>query len=147
MFLVCYSVVMLLSAAEQALMAAKMRYTVGQDCFHGLLSSCSCMGGSGMFTPSLAISGSAAVGWMRGKDSVGHSQPGCAVVEGAEPALLYSALPLWLGLARYCRIPCVGADPPSQILISVRDLALGSCLGLALCFLVCQKNLLLRSDE
>lgn len=89
------------------------------------------------------------LGRTRGKDSIGCSQPGCAVVEGAELALLCSAPLLWLGLARRCRIPPVGADPLLQILMSSRerDLASGSCIGLTPCFVVCQRNHLPRSDD
>lgn len=79
------------------------------------------MGEPGALTPSLASSGSAALGWTRGKDSVGCSQPGCAVVEGADLALLHSAPPLWLGLEGCCGIPRGGAGPLPQAIISLRE--------------------------
>lgn len=126
-FLLVRSVVMLLSAPEQALTAAKPRCTVGQDGSHSPVSSCSCMGEPGALSPSLAISGSATLGWARGRDSVGCSQPGCAVVEGAGLALLHSAPPLWRGLAGCCRIPRIEADAFPQILISLRE---RSCFGI-----------------
>lgn len=76
----------------------------------------------GALTPSLASSGSAALGWTRGKESVGCSHPGCAVVEGADLALLHSAPPLWLGLAGCCGIPRGGAGPLPQAIISQREI-------------------------
>lgn len=77
-------------------------------------------------SPSLAVPGSAML-WTRGRDGAGCFQPGCAVVQGAEFASLYSGPLLCPGLEECCRIPNVGADHLHQILTSPRE---GSCLGI-----------------
>lgn len=73
MFLPFCSAAMLPSVAEQAVMAAKLRCTVGQDCSHGPLSSCSYTGEPEVLALSLSTFGSATLGWARGKGRVGCS--------------------------------------------------------------------------
>lgn len=126
MFLLSRSAVMVLPAAERALTAAKPQRAVGQDCCCGPLSSHSCMGVSQGCSPHLWLFLALLhLGGQGERAALGAPQPGCAVVEGAELALLHSAPPPWLGLARCCGISCVGADTLPHILISPRE---RSCL-------------------
>lgn len=142
-FLLFYSVVKFLSAVEQALTAAKPRL-LPQSTFllpmHGWAGSADPI--SGYFWLRYALGG-------QGERTV-LGAPSLAVLWWRVKSLCCCTQFLLSGLVWHGALGCFVWELipfPWSSSLPERDLALGSCIGLTPCFLVCQRNLLPSSDD